>query len=164
MEEDIKIRKADPLDHATIMCALQDWWGGRDLTAMLPKLFLNHFNDTSFVAENNDRMIGFLIGFLSPSLKLKNEAYVHFMGVHPDFRKKGIGKTLYERFFEICRRHGRTIVRACTSPVNRSSVEFHERIGFQLDPGDDEIEGFPVTRDYNRPGDHKIRFTKIIKM
>ena len=51
---------------------LLEWWGGRDLTAMLPKLFLNHFNDTSFVAENNDRMIGFLIGFLSPSLKLKN--------------------------------------------------------------------------------------------
>ena len=27
---------------------LLEWWGGRDLTAMLPKLFLNHFNDTSF--------------------------------------------------------------------------------------------------------------------
>jgi GNAT superfamily N-acetyltransferase len=164
MGEDTKIRKADSFDHETIIGALQDWWGGRDLTAMLPKLFLNHFHDTSFVAENNGRMIGFLIGFLSPSLKLKNEAYVHFMGVHPDFRKKGIGKTLYECFFEICRTHGRTIVRACTSPVNRSSVEFHERIGFQLDPGDDEIDGFPVTRDYNRPGDHKVRFTKIIKM
>jgi GNAT superfamily N-acetyltransferase len=86
------------------------------------------------------------------------------MGVHPDFRKKGIGTTLYERFFEICQTQGRTIVRACTSPVNRSSVEFHERIGFQLDPGDDEIDGLPVTRDYNRPGDHKVRFTKIIKM
>ena len=164
MAEDIKIRKADPLDHETIIGALQDWWGGRDLTAMLPKLFLNHFNDTSFVAENNSRMIGFLIGFLSPALKLKNQAYVHFMGVHPDFRKKGIGKTLYERFFEFCRTHDRTVVRACTSPVNRSSIEFHERIGFQLDPGDDEIDGFPVTRDYNRPGDHKVRFTKIIKL
>ena len=159
-----RIRKADPSDHETIIGALQDWWAGRDLTAMLPKLFLNHFNDTSFVAENNNRMIGFLIGFLSPALKLKNEAYVHFMGVHPDFRKKGIGKTLYERFFEICRTHDRMVVRACTSPVNRSSIQFHERIGFQLDPGDDEIDGFPVTRDYNRPGDHKVRFTKIIKL
>jgi len=164
MAEDIKIRKADPSDHDKIIRALQDWWGGRDLTAMLPKLFLNHFNETSFVAENEGRMIGFLIGFLSPSLKLKDEAYVHFMGVHPDFRKKGIGKTLYDRFFEICRAHGRPIVRACTSPVNRSSVKFHERIGFQLEAGDDEIEGLPVTRDYNRPGDHKVRFTKIIKM
>jgi hypothetical protein len=40
----------------------------------------------------------------------------------------------------------------------------HERIGFQPDPGDDEIDGFPVTRDYNRPVDHKVRFTKIVKM
>jgi len=129
---------------------------------MLPKLFLNHFHDTSFIAENDGRMIGFLIGFLSPSLQLKNEAYVHCMGVHPDFRKKGIAKILYERFFEICRTHGRAVVRACTSPVNKGSVEFHEQIGFQLDPGDDEIDGYPVTRDYNRPGDHKVRFTKFI--
>ena len=162
MQADIKIRKADPLDHDRIIGALQEWWGGRDLTAMLPKLFLNHFHDTSFVAENDDQMIGFLIGFLSPSPKLKNEAYVHFMGVHPNFRNKSIGKTLYVRFFEVCRTYGRTVVRACTSPVNKGSVEFHKRIGFQLDAGDDEIDGFPVTRDYNRPDDHKVRFSKII--
>jgi hypothetical protein len=35
-------------------------------------------------------------------------------------------------------------------------------IGFQVESGDDEIEGIPVTRDYNRPGDHKVRFTKSI--
>ncbi len=161
-EKDIKIRKAEPADHDKIIAALQNWWGGRDLTAMLPKLFLNHFNDTSFVIEKEGEMIGFLIGFISPALK--NEAYVHFMGVHPDFRKKGIGTTLYERFFEICRNHGRNIVRACTSPVNRGSVEFHERIGFQLEPGDDEIDGLPVTSNYNRPGDHKVKFTKSNKM
>ena len=28
----------------------------------------------------------------------------------------------------------------------------------------DEIGGLPVTSDYNRPGDHKVRFTKKIKM
>ena len=164
MQANISIRTADPSDHVIIIRALQDWWGGRDLTTMLPKVFLNHFSETSFVAEDNAQMIGFLIGFLSPSARLKNEAYVHFMGVHPDFRKKGIGKTLYEYFFEICRQHDRHIIRACTSPVNRGSVEFHQQIGFQLDPGDDEIDGLPVTRDYNRPGDHKVRFTKKISM
>jgi GNAT superfamily N-acetyltransferase len=114
------------------------------------------------VIEKNAEMIGFLIGFISPSLK--KEAYVHFMGVHPNFRKKGIGSLLYESFFEICRNHGRNIIRACTSPVNRGSVEFHKRIGFQLEPGDDEIEGFPVTSNYNRPGDHKVQFTKFINL
>jgi GNAT superfamily N-acetyltransferase len=162
IENDITVRKARSADHEKIIAALQNWWGGRDLTAMLPKLFLNHFNDTSFVIEKEAEIIGFLIGFLSPSLK--NEAYVHFMGVHPDFHKKGIGTLLYERFFEICRTHDRNIIRACTSPVNRGSVEFHKRIGFQLEPGDDEIDGFPVTQNYNRPGDHKVRFTKYIKV
>jgi GNAT superfamily N-acetyltransferase len=86
------------------------------------------------------------------------------MGVHPDFRKKGIGKILYARFFDICRTHGRTVVRACTSPVNKGSIEFHKRIGFQLDAGDAGNDGLPVTRDYNRPGDHKVRFIMIIRM
>jgi hypothetical protein len=40
----------------------------------------------------------------------------------------------------------------------------NKRIGFQLEPGDDEIDGLPVKSDYNRPGDHKVRFTKFIKM
>ena len=105
-------------------------------------------------------MIGFLIGFMSPALE--NEAYVHFMGIHPDFRNKGLGKILYERFFELCRQQNRTIVRACTSPVNKGSVAFHRKIGFQVESGDDQVDGIPVTSDYNRPGDHKVKFTKQI--
>ena len=160
MPKDITIRKAKPSDHASVITALQDWWGGRDLTAMLPKLFLNHFNNTSFVIEKKEQMIGFLIGFMSPALQ--NEAYVHFMGIHPDFRKKGLGKTVYEHFFEICHQHNRTVIRACTSPVNRGSVAFHQKIGFRVEPGDDEIDGIPVARDYNRAGDHKVIFTKVL--
>ncbi len=157
---DITIRNAKPSDHANVIAALQNWWGGRDLTAMLPKLFLNHFSNTSFVIEKNGQMIGFLIGFMSPALQ--NEAYVHFMGIHPDFRNKGLGKTVYEHFFEICREQNRTVIRACTSPVNRGSVAFHKKIGFRVEPGDDIIDGIPVTRDVNRPGDHKVMFTKLI--
>jgi hypothetical protein len=37
--KDINIRKAEPIDQNQIIGALQDWWGGRDLTAMLPRLF-----------------------------------------------------------------------------------------------------------------------------
>jgi ribosomal protein S18 acetylase RimI-like enzyme len=159
-ENDITIRKAKPSDHAGVIVALQNWCGGRDLTAMLPKLFLNHFNDTSLVVEKGAQMIGFLIGFMSPALK--NEAYVHFMGIHPDFRKEGLGKTLYAHFFEISRKQDRTVIRACTSPVNKGSVAFHQKIGFQVESGDDQIDGIPVKRDYNRPGDHKLRFTKFI--
>lgn len=160
MPDDIVIRKAQPSDHSEVIAALQSWWGGRNLTAMLPKLFLNHFYDTSLVIEHRKSMIGFLIGFMSPALD--EEAYVHFMGIHPDFRVQGLGKALYERFIDICRSQNRKVIRACTSPVNKGSVKFHQKIGFRVESGDGDVEGIPVTRDYNRPGDHKVRFTKFI--
>ena len=36
---------------------------------------------------------------------------------------------------------GRILVRAVTSPVNRGSVAFHQRMGFQLEPGDAQVDG-----------------------
>jgi ribosomal protein S18 acetylase RimI-like enzyme len=139
---------------------MTDWWDGRDLTAMLPRLFLNHFHDTVLVLEKENDLIGFLVGLLSQSKK--DEAYVHFVGIHPEFRQKGLARVLYEHFFDICRKHRRTTIRACTSPLNKGSVAFHKKMGFQLEPGDAEIDGMPVTLDYNRKGDHKVLFKRRI--
>jgi hypothetical protein len=160
IEKDLKIRKGKPSDHAKINSVMQQWWDGRDLTAMLPKLFFIHFRDTVLILEQGADLIGFLVGFLSQSHQ--NEAHIHFVGVHPDFRKKGLGSALYNHFFDICQKHKRTIIRACTSPVNKGSIEFHKKMGFQIEPGNGKIEGVPVTLDYNRPGDHKISFAKSL--
>lgn len=152
----LKIRNSRPSDHQRIICVMKDWWGGRDLTWMLPKLFLVHFCNTSFVMEKDDELIAFLIGFLSPSRA--NEGYIHFAGVHPDFRGMGIGESLYDRFFGICKQNGRNIIRACTSPVNKASVDFHKKIGFEISNGNAEINGIQVTLDYNKPNDPKVLF------
>lgn len=154
----ISIRRASPEDHPEILACVKAWWGGRELTWMLPRLFLIHFSTTSFIAETNDALVGFLIGFLSQSNP--NEGYVHLAGVHPDYRRLGLGRRLYDRFCRACAATGRDTVRACTSPVNRDSVAFHSRLGFLILPGDGEIDGIPVTRDYNRPGDPKVLFEK----
>jgi len=158
LPEGLKLREARPSDHPVIIGVLKDWWGGRDLTAMLPRVFLEHFFNTSFVIERGHELVAFLIGFLSPGRP--NEAYVHFMGVHPDCRKMGLGTHLYKTFFSLCRESGRDTVRACTSPVNKGSIEFHTRIGFRLDPGNARVDGYPVTLDYNLPGDSKVRFER----
>lgn len=157
---DFKVRKGEPGDHDRIVSVMTNWWDGRDLTAMLPKLFLNHFHDTVLVIEQENDLIGFLVGLLSQSYQ--DEAYIHFVGIHPKFRKKGLAKMLYEHFFDICRKHRRTTIRCCTSPENRESVEFHKRMGFQLEPGNGEIDGIPVTFDYNRVGDHKVLFKRRV--
>ena len=43
----------------------QSW--GRPMAGKLPRLFFEHFTDTSFAAERDDRLAGFLAGFISQS-------------------------------------------------------------------------------------------------
>lgn len=133
---------------------------GVPLSYALPKLFFDHFNDSSFVVYNNDQLIAFLIGLLSQSNN--NEGYIHFAGVHPSFRKMGLASHLYSLFFEFCRLHNRDLVKCCTSPVNKMSIQFHTRLGFNIEPGDSVIDGVAVKLHYNRPDDHKVLFSRMI--
>jgi ribosomal protein S18 acetylase RimI-like enzyme len=131
------IRHAEPLDYGRVIAVVDEWWGGRAMAPMLPKLFFVHFRDTSFVAEEDDRLAGFLCGFRSQTYD--DEAYVHFMGVDPSSRGSGLGRALYERFFESVR--PRSVVRAVTAPMNARSVAFHRAIGFEVERVDDDYDG-----------------------
>ena len=131
------VRHAEPSDYGRVIEVIDQWWGGRQMAAMLPKLFLVHFRDTSFVAEEDGVLAGFLCGFRSQTFA--DEAYVHFVGVDPGRRGSGLGRTLYERFFDAVA--PRTVVRAVTSPVNEKSVAFHQAIGFEVDRIDQDYDG-----------------------
>jgi ribosomal protein S18 acetylase RimI-like enzyme len=127
----VTIRHAEPADHARVAPHLDEWWGGRPMRAMLPRLFFEHFRETSFVAEDDGEVVGFLCGFLSQTWP--DQAYVHFVGVRPDRRGDGLGRQLYEQFFSAAREAGRSVVRCVTAPVNEGSVAFHTRLGFEVE-------------------------------
>jgi len=131
------IRHAEPADYARVIAVVDDWWGGRQMAAMLPKLFFVHFRDTSFVAEDGGALAGFLCGFRSQTYA--DEAYIHFVGVDPARRGDGLGRMLYERFFAAVA--PRTLVRAVTSPVNERSVAFHRALGFEIERIDEDYDG-----------------------
>jgi predicted GNAT superfamily acetyltransferase len=131
------IRQADPVDYPVVIGVVDQWWGGRPMAAMLPKLFFVHFRDTSFVAEDDGAIAGFLCGFRSQTYE--DEAYIHFVGVDPERRGAGVARSLYERFFEAVA--PRTIVRAVTSPVNERSIAFHRALGFDVDTVDEDYDG-----------------------
>jgi ribosomal protein S18 acetylase RimI-like enzyme len=131
------VRHAEPGDYPRVIDVVDQWWGGRPMAAMLPKLFFVHFRDTSFVAEEDGELAGFLCGFRSQTYA--DEAYVHFVGVDPDRRTSGLGRALYERFFEAV--EPRTVVRAVTAPVNERSVAFHRAIGFEVERVDEDYDG-----------------------
>ena len=84
----MKIRNVQSADYSPIISVLNDWWGGRKMSDMLPKLFFVHFSETSFIIEQDNKIHGFLIGFLSQTFA--DEAYIHFVGIHPDYRKQGL--------------------------------------------------------------------------
>jgi len=123
------LRTATPADHARILAVMPAWWGGRDLRALVPSLFLEHFAGTSLVAEADDgEFAGFLIGFVSQDHP--DEAYVHMIGVDPARRSDGLGRRLHDAFADRVRGLGVRRIRCVTSTVNTASVAFHTSIGF----------------------------------
>ena len=148
----MEIRHAEPADYGRVIGRVNAWWGGRDMAPMLPRLFFVHFEGTSYVVDDGDgQLAAFLIGFLSQTDLA--EAYIHFVGVSPEHRGGGLGRQLYERFFEDARAAGRTRVTCVTSPVNEGSVGFHEALGFTSER---------VAHDYDGPGEDRVLFVKTL--
>ncbi len=154
---DVTLRPLRPSDHATVITVIDEWWGGRQMADMLPRLFFEHFTDTCFAAERE----GELVGFLSQSRPA--EAYIHFVGVHPGARGSGLGRRLYREFFGVVRAHGRTVVRAVTAPVNTGSIAFHRRMGFEVEPGPAGRGEAQVAAGYDGPGQDRVRFTMYLR-
>lgn len=154
----IKIRNGRPSDHENVISVMPDWWDGRDLTSMLPKVFFIHFHNTIYIAELKNELVGFLVGFLSQTDD--KVGYIHFVGVHPNHRKIGVGRLLYQKFYDFCIAKSRSIVKSCTSPINKLSIDFHLRMGFVIEPGDGIVDGVPVTMNFLRKNDPKVLFRK----
>jgi L-amino acid N-acyltransferase YncA len=156
----VVIRHAEPNDHAPIVAVVDAWWGGRAMAAMLPRLFFTHFRPTSFVAEDDGRLVGFVVGFVSQTEP--EVAYIHFVGIDPEARGSGLGRSLYGRFFAAARGLGCEEARCVTSPVNRASVAFHLSMGFAALPGAAERDGVPYQPDYDGPGEARVRFRRAL--
>lgn len=143
MSETPQLRPAERDDYDRIAGVVDDWWG-RPVSAILPRLFLDHFHRTSLVAEDGDGLAGFLIGLLSPSMP--DAAYIHFVGVAPRARRGGLARGLYQRFFDLAAAEGRTKVKAITSPQNQRSIAFHTAMGFTVTGPVADYDGPTVDR------------------
>ncbi|MBX7194560.1 MAG: GNAT family N-acetyltransferase [Sandaracinaceae bacterium] len=150
------ITKAD-WDH--IVSVLDRWWGGPSRDLAHPILFYE-LGQLALVGIENHELIGFLLGFIAdptgataaadPAGPAERTAYVHIVGIHPDHRRRGVGKELYEAFLEQARLRGATRAKAITNVGNEGSVAFHRAMGFD------------VTEDanYAGPGRGRIVFVR----
>lgn len=129
-------RKAQTNDYSTVVAAIPQWWGGRDLSGLLQPLFFEHFGSTSLIAEDEQGLAAFLIGFDSPDVP--RESYVHFVGVRPDLRGIGLGRGIYEEFARNAMGRGIRTIRCVTSQINTNSIAFHQHLGFTISGTSDE--------------------------
>jgi len=155
------VRHAEPSDFQPVIAVVDEWWGGRRMADMLPKLFFLHFRNTSFIAEHNGEVVGFVIGFVSQTFPA--EAYIHFVGVHPEFRKAGLAQVLYEKFFAAVEMLGCHTVRCVTSPVNKGSISFHYSMGFSAENTGKTVDGIPIAENYDGKGEDRVLFSKTLK-
>jgi ribosomal protein S18 acetylase RimI-like enzyme len=161
MSDRFAFRRPTEADHAGIVRQVDDWWGGRRMHDLLPRLWFQHFTGTSWVAEDaTGTAVGFLVGFISPDHP--DEAYIHMVGVNPNLRRAGLATRLYGRFIEDVSGRGVRRVHAITWPGNRISVAFHTALGFvpESGPGTQNLYGTVAYADYDYPGDDRVAFTK----
>ncbi len=158
LRNDLEIRPLNVADMPAVFDAADTWWQGRSLSHLLQRFFFEHFQDGSFVLMQDNALIGFLVGFMSPGQR--DSAYIHMVGVDPKWRGQGLGRFLYEHFFQLALAHDRTRILSITSPVNHNSIAFHRQMGFAILPGDKQVDGVWVTSDYDAKGVERVLFCR----
>ena len=158
----LSVRQAVEADHRAIVGVVDGWWG-RPVQAQLPRLWLRHFAGTAFVARDDDRLAGFLVGFMSqddPTL-----ACLHLVGVTPGRRRRGIGRSLVERFADAVAARGATRATTTAWPGDRGALAFLGAVGFTVDagPGTHPLYGTPAYTDWNRDDDDQVVLDREIR-
>jgi GNAT superfamily N-acetyltransferase len=145
--ESMETRKITKADFDEIVQVIDRWWGG-PISTMAHPIFFYELGENALIAEKDGRLIGFLLGFIV--FKAPKTGYVHLVGIHPDFRRQGVGRILYERFTEHCRSLSCLRMKAITTTGNEGSIRFHQGVGWTSE----EVE------DYAGPDRKRIVFTK----
>jgi len=156
---DLTFRRPTEADHPRVVGVIDDWWGDRRLRHLLPRLWLEHFRGTSWIAEREDgRLAGFLVAFISQDDP--TTGYVHMIAAEPSGRRRGLGRALYERAFADLAGRGAKRVLAVTWPGIRTSIAFHRALGFRVDdgPGTQRLYGTPAHPDHDGPDEDPVVF------
>ncbi|MDP3220423.1 MAG: GNAT family N-acetyltransferase [Deltaproteobacteria bacterium] len=132
-------------DFGRIVSVIDRWWGG-PTSALAHPLFFHELGDDALVVEDEDRIVGFLLGFLTAH----GTGYVHLVGIDNDHRRRGVGRKLYESFSARMQRRSAQRMKAITTVGNQGSIEFHRALGYRVE----------LVTDYAGPGRDRYVFTR----
>jgi ribosomal protein S18 acetylase RimI-like enzyme len=115
-------------------CFEKDYYPKRalefDLSQHSPENYMKNLEDSTrfnFVAEKNGELVGIAMGVIlgTPGL-----ARLGWIGVHPNYQVKGVGKALMQRVIEHCRAKGCHKITLYTLPVLIPAINLYLKFGF----------------------------------
>lgn len=133
-----------------------------DYPEHLYKIILRYFGETCFVAEENNNLIGFVMGFTSQFYE--NTYFLWQIGVKLSMRGKGMGKMLLQEVEREVKKLRCERIELTIDPENRPSLKLFEKMGYKnISSNEGEIvkvNGKIAVKDYYCPGRHFILYEK----
>lgn len=127
---DLEIRPVEPADEAAVVelwedCGLIVPWNDphRDIQrklAVQPDLFL--------VALADGRIVGVVMAGYEG-----RRGWINYLGVHPDYQRRGIGRSIMAAAEERLRALGCPKINLQVRTSNEDAIGFYERVGYRFD-------------------------------
>lgn len=90
-------------------------------------------NEIVFVAQENEKIIGYLAGYVCEQMSYKTETFAELDNMYIDdkYRRLGIGTLLISKFKRYCRDKNIQNIQVTTSAKNNRAIQFYLKNGFK---------------------------------
>lgn len=161
----LQIRKVDEKDFLSVYKFVSRCKPLENYSEHFYKIMLRYFGNSCFVAEFNNEIVGFVMGFRS---QVDNDKFFLWqIGVFSYHRGKEIGKMLLDEFEKAGKNIGCKKVEVTVDPENIPSQKLFEKNGYLNISSKEgeivEVMGNTAVKDYYKPGRHFILYEKKIK-
>ncbi len=155
----MQTRALTKADYDQIVRVIDRWWEGPS-TALAHPIFFYELGSLARVVDWDDgTMVGFMLGFVADRFAEGGAkegstriGYMHLIGIHPEYRRRGVARALYAAFEDSCRAAKCSAIKAITTHGNDGSVRFHLALGYTA----------ANVEDYAGPGRARIVFEKAL--
>lgn len=160
----LQIRKADEKEFLSVYNFVSRCKPLENYSEHFYKIMLRYFGNSCFVAEFNNEIVGFVMGFRS---QVDNDKFFLWqIGVFSYHRGKEIGKMLLDEFEKVAKDIGCKRIEVTVDPENIPSQKLFEKMGYlnvSVKEGETvEVMGNTAVKDYYKLGRHFMLYEKNI--
>lgn len=158
----IKIRNPDEEEFLDVYNFISNCKPLENYSEHFYKIILRYFGNTCFVAELDDKIIGFIMNLVSQNDK--ETLFLWQIGVSLEHRNKKIGKKLLKETEKTAKEIGCKRIELTIDPENRLSQNLFQKNGYINISSKErkiiKVMGKTAVKDYYKPGRHFILYEK----